>query len=139
MMRLPPFRYLAPRTAREAARILADHGAEAMAVAGGTDLYPNMKRRQFEPKVAGRLARPRRGARDHANGGLRLGAMATLTEVAEHPGVLAAVAGRWPAPASSRPRPAAQRGDDRRQPLRGHSLQLLQPVGVLARRRSATA
>ena len=38
-------------TAREAARILADHGPDAMAVAGGTDLYPNMKRRQFTPKV----------------------------------------------------------------------------------------
>ena len=51
MMRLPEFRYVAPKTAREAARILRDHGPEAMAVAGGTDLYPNMKRRQFEPKV----------------------------------------------------------------------------------------
>ena len=42
MMRLPPFRFLAPATARDAARMLADHGPEAMAVAGGTDLYPNM-------------------------------------------------------------------------------------------------
>jgi 4-hydroxybenzoyl-CoA reductase subunit beta len=32
--------------------MLADHARdEAMAVSGGTDLYPNMKRRQFEPKV----------------------------------------------------------------------------------------
>jgi 4-hydroxybenzoyl-CoA reductase subunit beta len=51
MMRLPPFTYLAPRALDEAARMLADHGPNAMAVAGGTDLYPNMKRRQFEPKV----------------------------------------------------------------------------------------
>ena len=52
MMRLPPFRYFAPKTAREAAKMIADHAAdEAMPVAGGTDLYPNMKRRQFEPKV----------------------------------------------------------------------------------------
>ena len=59
MMRLPPFRYLAPATARDAARILADHGSEAMAVAGGTDLYPNMKRRQQTPRTViglGRLA-----------------------------------------------------------------------------------
>ncbi len=52
MMRLPPFRYFAPKTAREAAKMIADHAAdEAMPVAGGTDLYPNMKRRQFTPKV----------------------------------------------------------------------------------------
>ncbi len=92
MMRLPSFRYVAPRTAREAARILADHGPEAMPVAGGTDLYPNMKRRQLEPRVLVGL----RGLADtraiQANGGLRLGALATLTEVAEHP----AVAARWP-------------------------------------------
>src|SRR5206468_2367123 len=43
MMRLPPFRYVAPRSAGEAARLLADHGPQAMAVAGGTDLFPNMK------------------------------------------------------------------------------------------------
>ncbi len=92
MMRLPSFRYVAPRTAREAAKVLADHGPEAMPVAGGTDLYPNMKRRQFEPKVLVGL----RGLADArgvaANGGLRLGALATLTEVAEHP----AVSSRWP-------------------------------------------
>ena len=51
MLRLPAFRYLAAGSAAEAARILADQGPEAMAVAGGTDLYPNMKRRQFTPKL----------------------------------------------------------------------------------------
>jgi 4-hydroxybenzoyl-CoA reductase subunit beta len=49
MLRLPQFRYLAPRTLDEATTLLAEHGAEAMVVAGGTDLYPNMKRRQQEP------------------------------------------------------------------------------------------
>jgi len=97
MMRLPPFRYLAPKAAREAARILADHGPEAMAVAGGTDLYPNMKRKQFEPKVLVGL-RGIEGARGiAANGSLRLGGLATLREVAEHEAVLA----RWPSVARS--------------------------------------
>ncbi|HSB60185.1 MAG TPA: FAD binding domain-containing protein, partial [Vicinamibacteria bacterium] len=96
-MRLPAFRYFAPRTAREAARVLADHGPEAMAVAGGTDLFPNLKRRQFEPKVLVGL-RGLEAARGIAvNGALRLGALATLTEVAEHPEVRA----RWPAVARS--------------------------------------
>ena len=82
MMRLPPFRYLAPRSAAEAARILADHGPEAMAVAGGTDLYPNMKRRQFTPSVLVSLRGLPDAGRISANGGLTLGAMATLTDVA---------------------------------------------------------
>jgi 4-hydroxybenzoyl-CoA reductase subunit beta len=93
MMRLPPFAYEAPRTAREAARILADRGPEAMAVAGGTDLLPNMKRRQLEPKVLVGL----RGVAGLTNvtvdGGLRLGALATLTEVADH----SEIRSRWPA------------------------------------------
>jgi 4-hydroxybenzoyl-CoA reductase subunit beta len=81
MMRLPPFRYLKPKTAREAARMLDDHAPdEAMAVSGGTDLYPNMKRRQFEPKVLVGL-RALEGGREIAlgsDGGLEIGGLATL-------------------------------------------------------------
>ncbi|MGH7267807.1 MAG: FAD binding domain-containing protein, partial [Candidatus Rokuibacteriota bacterium] len=89
MMRLPPFIYLAPARLDEAARMLAEHGADAMAVAGGTDLYPNMKRRQFEPKVLVGL-RGIRGLSEiagDAREGMRIGAGATLTRVAEHPDV----------------------------------------------------
>jgi len=45
MMRLPRFHYLAPASLAEAARALADAGPSAMVLAGGTDLFPNMKRR----------------------------------------------------------------------------------------------
>ena len=48
MLRLPRFKYLRPKTAREAARIAANLGPTAMFVAGGTDLFPKLKRRQFE-------------------------------------------------------------------------------------------
>jgi 4-hydroxybenzoyl-CoA reductase subunit beta len=48
MMRLPHFAYHSPRTVREAADLLAARGG-AMLVAGGTDLLPNMKRRQQVP------------------------------------------------------------------------------------------
>ncbi|HET6311064.1 MAG TPA: FAD binding domain-containing protein [Candidatus Nitrosotalea sp.] len=48
MLRLPRFNYLHPKTAREAAQIAADLGPRAMFVAGGTDLFPKLKRRQFE-------------------------------------------------------------------------------------------
>src|SRR4029453_19535979 len=53
MMRLPPFRYLAPVSVADAAKLMADHGPAAMLVAGGTDLFPNMKRRPFGPSVLG--------------------------------------------------------------------------------------
>src|SRR5256886_11849012 len=51
MMRLPKFVYRTPRTIAEAVKIVADVGSEAQFVAGGTDLYPNMKRRQQMPKT----------------------------------------------------------------------------------------
>lgn len=93
MLRLPPFRYVAARTAQEAARVLADHGPDAMAVAGGTDLYPNMKRRQFAPQVLVGLRRLEGASGIAANGTLTLGALATLSEIAAQPAILAG----WPA------------------------------------------
>ena len=51
MLRLPSFTYLQPKTLKEALAMKADAGPEGMYVAGGTDLYPNMKRRHQEPKV----------------------------------------------------------------------------------------
>jgi len=93
VLRLPPFRYVAPSSAREAARLLADHGPEAMPVAGGTDLFPNMKRRQFTPKLLVGLRQIEGASGIHANGELTLGALATLTRVEQDPAIVA----RWPA------------------------------------------
>ena len=93
MLRLPPFRYLSPGTARDAARMLADHGSDAMPVAGGTDLFPNMKRRQFTPRVLVGLREIAGATGIAANGDLTLGALATLTEVSGN----ADVRERWPA------------------------------------------
>ena len=86
MMRLPPFRYLAPVSVADAVKLMADHGPEAMLVAGGTDLYPNMKRRQFEPSVLVGLrgVRDLAGVRPAASGGIVIGAGTTLTAVSRH-------------------------------------------------------
>jgi len=87
MMRLPPFTYFAPVSISDAVKLMADHGPEAMFVAGGTDLYPNMKRGQFEPSVLVGL----RGIRDiagvsgSAKAGMSIGAGTTLTVVSSHP------------------------------------------------------
>jgi 4-hydroxybenzoyl-CoA reductase subunit beta len=94
MMRLPYFRYLAPRTVDEAADLLAASAGDAMLVAGGTDVLPNMKRRQ---QVPGTLVGLRQVAelKQITNGdGLRIGAGMTLTEVVSHlkiPGPYAAL------------------------------------------------
>lgn len=51
MMRLPPFRYVPAKSIETVLDVLSDHGPEAMVVAGGTDLFPNMKRKQQTPKT----------------------------------------------------------------------------------------
>jgi len=63
-----------------------------MLVAAGTDLYPNLKRRQFEPKVLVGLSGIREldGVRGSADAGFVIGALTTLGRVAEHPGLRAA-------------------------------------------------
>ena len=89
MMRLPPFTYVAPRTLADAVTALAEHGPAAMLVAGGTDLYPNMKRRQFEPTVLVGLRglRELQGVRGSGRDGFTIGAGTTLSTVAAHPGI----------------------------------------------------
>lgn len=85
MLRLPSFTYHEPRTLREALRMHTDAGGEGMYVAGGTDLYPNMKRRQQTPRtVISLMALPELHAGDGrwAGGPLALGSGLTLTEVA---------------------------------------------------------
>ena len=83
MLRLPKFRYLQPKSLSEALQMMTDAGTEAMFVAGGTDLYPNMKRRQQTPKVVIGLAhlKPLQMLQGKPAEGMVLGAGMTLTEV----------------------------------------------------------
>jgi 4-hydroxybenzoyl-CoA reductase subunit beta len=83
MMRLPPFRYAAPRSPAEAARVLRGEGPAAALVAGGTDLYPNMKRRHHVPKTLVSLRRcvELAGFEWRPDGSLRIGAATTLREL----------------------------------------------------------
>jgi 4-hydroxybenzoyl-CoA reductase subunit beta len=93
MLRLPPFTYLAPKTLSEAVRVLADHDpASTMLVAGGTDLYPNMKRRQFTPGqlVGLRQVRELQQLNSEAPHGLVIGAGLTLTQLSQHAAVMTA-------------------------------------------------
>lgn len=87
MMRLPPFRYRAPRTLPEAARLLASEGPDAALLAGGTDLLPNMKRRQQTPRtlIALRGIAALQQRHQGGDGGLTLGAGMTLASLVGDP------------------------------------------------------
>jgi len=100
MLRLPPFEFRPARTVEEAVELWGEHGGRAMYIAGGTDLIPNMKRRQFEPPVLVGIRRLEGGGAVDvaANGDVAIGAAATLRQLAEDPrlagahGALAAAA-----------------------------------------------
>ncbi len=87
MLRLPPFLLLEPRSIDEAIAMRAAAGDDCAFVAGGTDLYPNMKRRQQTPSTVislGRIA----DLREIGGGpeqGMTIGACVSLTAVATHP------------------------------------------------------
>ncbi|MFQ5351080.1 MAG: FAD binding domain-containing protein, partial [Thermoanaerobaculia bacterium] len=85
MLRLPTFDFRVAPSLAEAAAVLAAEGPAARLVAGGTDLWPNMKRRhQRASTVVSLMGLPE--LRDiTANGDLRLGATAILDDVARHP------------------------------------------------------
>jgi 4-hydroxybenzoyl-CoA reductase subunit beta len=81
------FHVARPQTIDEAVRILAEHGPDAMAVAGGTDVIPNLQMRLFAPRVLVDL-KPLRwlsGVSFSEREGLRIGALTTLTNVLAAP------------------------------------------------------
>jgi 4-hydroxybenzoyl-CoA reductase subunit beta len=71
--------------------MVAEHGDRAMLVAGGTDLFPNLKRRQFEPEVLVQV--PSLPGIRREKGHFRLGATVTLAEAASDQGLRSALAG----------------------------------------------
>ncbi len=99
MMRLPPFTYLQPTTAAEAVAMRSDAGPAGQYVAGGTDLFPNMKRRHETPAtvIGLRKVQGLRGietAGDNGGAGtLVIGANTSLMEVSRD----ASIRDRYPA------------------------------------------
>jgi 4-hydroxybenzoyl-CoA reductase subunit beta len=86
MLRLPEFNYYQPHSLKQATKALADLGADAMLVAGGTDVYPKMKRGQFTPRhlISLRVLRELKGIRQTKDG-LWIGAGESLTSASNHP------------------------------------------------------
>ena len=92
MLRLPRFTYHRPTSAAEAVKIAADHGPASQYVAGGTDLYPNMKRRVQTPTEVIALSgcADLVGVSGSAAEGITVGAMTTLTSLEKDPALQAA-------------------------------------------------
>jgi len=91
MLRLPTFTYHRPKTAHDAVAIAVEHGKAAMYVAGGTDLYPNMKRRHQTPtQVISLQDVPGLHSVDVlADGRVAIGAMVKLSTLERHPHLIA--------------------------------------------------
>jgi carbon-monoxide dehydrogenase medium subunit len=73
-----PFTYLEPASLDEALTLLAQHGDEAKLIAGGTGLVNLMKQRLVRPSFVIGLRALKPLAAITANGGLKIGALATI-------------------------------------------------------------
>jgi 4-hydroxybenzoyl-CoA reductase subunit beta len=81
-MRLPRFHFISPTSLRAAIDALDAAGpGEAAIVAGGTDLVPNMKRRQQTPSTVIGLRRVAELQQIHNGDGLSIGAGITLSQL----------------------------------------------------------
>lgn len=80
------FELFQPTGVGDAISLLDRHGADAWVMAGGMDTFDWLKDRIRQPKIVVDLSNVSelRGVRDAA-GGLEIGAMTTLTELARHP------------------------------------------------------
>ncbi|MDH3744715.1 MAG: FAD binding domain-containing protein, partial [Acidobacteriota bacterium] len=91
MLRLPSFRFETPNRLEEVVEILAGEGPAARAVAGGTDLWPNMKRRHQTAETVVSLMRVPELAgvsNDLArHGELSIGATTLLADIETNQGV----------------------------------------------------
>lgn len=91
MLRLHPYEYHRPTTVAEAIALLAEHAGDALPIAGGTDLVPNMKHGLFTPGhlVSLRAVEEMRGLEVGADE-IRIGACETLEAISASPGVRSA-------------------------------------------------
>src|SRR5579859_7702963 len=83
---LPVFELYQPASIDDAVRLLDQHGADALVLAGGLDSMDWLKDRLKKPKVVvdlGQIAELK-GVRE-LNGGIEIGAMTPLTQVVKNP------------------------------------------------------
>ncbi len=86
-MPLPKFDYFSPKTLDEACLLLKQYGSKAKLKAGGTDLLIRMSNRVLTPEyiIGLKNIEELNYIEFDSNNGLRIGALATLADVANHP------------------------------------------------------
>jgi xanthine dehydrogenase YagS FAD-binding subunit len=85
---IPPFQLFQPANVDDALELLEARGEEAWVLAGGMDSFDWLKDRTKRTSAVIELSQigELQGIRE-ANGGFEIGAMTTLTEIAEHAGI----------------------------------------------------
>ena len=83
---MPTFQLYQPTSVADAQKLLQEHGSDALVLAGGLDSMDWLKDRIRKPKVVVDLGgiEELKGIRETSDG-LQIGAMTTLTEVAQNP------------------------------------------------------
>ena len=99
MMRLPSYRYRAPNTVADAAAWLAESPTDTMLLAGGTDLIPNMKRRQQVPSTVVGIRGVAELSRVREAEGIEIGAGVTLSALTQDQRIHDRYPGLWQAAA----------------------------------------
>jgi 4-hydroxybenzoyl-CoA reductase subunit beta len=72
-----------PKSVRDAIEILSATGPDAMIIAGGTDVVPNLQMKLFSPKILVDIkpVRALSGITAQSDGGVHIGALTTLAEI----------------------------------------------------------
>ena len=97
MMRLPRFQYYTPTEIGEAAKILDGEGINTMVIAGGTDLIPNMKRKQQTPQTLIALRNIESLKHISNSNGLSIGAGLSLSNLVDNDKIKSDYTGLWEA------------------------------------------
>ena len=86
MLTLPRFEWVRPATLDALLAHLAEHAADSLILAGGTDAVPNLKHRLHEPRYVVAIAGiPELHFVRHETDGLHLGPLVTLSTLANEP------------------------------------------------------
>ncbi|MCJ7511556.1 MAG: xanthine dehydrogenase family protein subunit M, partial [Anaerolineales bacterium] len=78
-----PFEYHEPTSIEAASELLARHGPDAAALAGGTALLIDMRHGELQPRHVVSLWKIPGLGKFHANGGLTIGPLLTVTELGD--------------------------------------------------------
>ena len=138
---IPPFELYQPTEVEDAVRLMRQHGDKGWVLAGGLDTFDWFKDRIKRPEAVIDLAAldAIQGISGGADGGLDIGAMTSLTEIAENADVM----GRYPLLGEAAGLVATpqirNQGHPRRQHRAGHALLVLPERVAPATARGATS